>query len=65
MIESGDFFDAFIAALAARAVHLGRYNKPTGAQLEMARGSLETTHGIAEVIEILLKNRTQKLASLG
>jgi hypothetical protein len=37
MIESVDFFDAVIAALAARAEHLGHYNKPTGAQLEMAR----------------------------
>jgi hypothetical protein len=37
MIESADCFDAMIAALAARAVYLGHYNKPTGAQLEMAK----------------------------
>jgi hypothetical protein len=37
MIESADCFDAMIAALAARAVYLGHYNKPTRAQLEMAK----------------------------
>ena len=29
MIESGDAFDAVIAALAARAIHQGNYHKPT------------------------------------
>jgi predicted nuclease with RNAse H fold len=37
MIESADCFDAVIASLAARAVYLGDYNKPTSAQIEMAR----------------------------
>ena len=37
MIESADCFDAVIAALAARAVYLGKYNKPKVAQLEMAK----------------------------
>ena len=37
MIESADCFDAVIAALAARAVYLGDYNKPTNEQLESAR----------------------------
>jgi predicted nuclease with RNAse H fold len=37
MIESADCFDAVIAALAARAVYLGNYSKPTREQLESAR----------------------------
>jgi hypothetical protein len=37
MIESADCFDSVIAALAARAVYLGNYNKPTKEQLESAR----------------------------
>jgi hypothetical protein len=37
MTVSVDFFHSVIAALAARAAHLGHYNKPTGAQMEMAR----------------------------
>ena len=37
MIESADCFDAVIAALAARVVYLGKYNKPTSEQLERAR----------------------------
>jgi hypothetical protein len=37
MIESADCFDAVIASLAARAVYLGNYNKPTNEQLESAR----------------------------
>jgi predicted nuclease with RNAse H fold len=37
MIESTDCFDAVIAALAARAVYQGHYNKPTAEQLECAR----------------------------
>lgn len=37
MIESADCFDAVIAALAARAVHQGNYNKPTAEQLQSAR----------------------------
>jgi predicted nuclease with RNAse H fold len=37
MIQSADCFDAVIAALAARAVYLGHYNKPTSAQIESAR----------------------------
>ena len=37
MIESADCFDAVIAALAARAVYQGNYNKPTSEQLESAR----------------------------
>ena len=37
MIESADCFDAMIAALAARAVYLGHYKKPTRGQLEMAK----------------------------
>jgi predicted nuclease with RNAse H fold len=37
MIESADCFDAVIAALAARAVYLGSYNKPTSTQLEQAK----------------------------
>jgi hypothetical protein len=37
MIESADCFDAVIAALAARAVYHGDYNKPTKEQLESAR----------------------------
>jgi predicted nuclease with RNAse H fold len=37
MIESADCFDAVIAALAARAVYQGNYNKPTEEQLESAR----------------------------
>jgi predicted nuclease with RNAse H fold len=32
MIESADAFDAVIAALAARAIHQGQYNKPTADQ---------------------------------
>jgi predicted nuclease with RNAse H fold len=36
MIESADCFDAVIAALAARAVYLGHYNKPTKEQIESA-----------------------------
>jgi hypothetical protein len=37
MIESADCFDAVIAALSARAVYQGDYNKPTKEQLESAR----------------------------
>jgi hypothetical protein len=37
IIESADCFDAVIAALAARAVYLGNYSKPTSEQLESAR----------------------------
>ena len=37
MIELADRFDAVIAALAARAVYLGKYNKPPSEQLESAR----------------------------
>jgi hypothetical protein len=37
MIESADCFDAVIAALAARAVYQGNYNKPTKEQLESAK----------------------------
>lgn len=37
MIESADCFDAVIAALAARAVYQGNYNKPTAEQLKSAR----------------------------
>ena len=36
MIESGDAFDAVIAALAARAIHQGQYNKPTADQHKRA-----------------------------
>lgn len=36
MIESSDSFDAVIAALAARAVYLGGYTKPTKDQQEAA-----------------------------
>ncbi len=37
MIQSADCFDAVIAALAARAVHQGNYNKPASEQLESAK----------------------------
>ena len=37
MVESADCFDAVIAVLAARAVYLGKYNKPTNEQLEAAK----------------------------
>lgn len=37
MIESADCFDAVVAALAARAVYQGDYNKPSSAQLEVAK----------------------------
>jgi len=37
MIESADCFDAVVAALAARAGYQGDYNKPTSAQLEVAK----------------------------
>jgi hypothetical protein len=37
MTKSADCFDAVIAALAARAVYRGHYNKPTRVQLEMAK----------------------------
>lgn len=37
MIELADCFDAVIAALAARAVYQGNYNKPTAEQLDSAR----------------------------
>jgi predicted nuclease with RNAse H fold len=37
MIESADCFDAVIAALAAIAVYLGNYNKPTAEQLGSAK----------------------------
>jgi predicted nuclease with RNAse H fold len=39
MIESADAFDAVIAALAARAIHLGDYHKPTTDQ--QARALIE------------------------
>jgi predicted nuclease with RNAse H fold len=37
MIESADCFDAVIAALAARAVYQGNYNKPKAEQLDSAK----------------------------
>lgn len=37
MMASADCFDAVIAALAARAVYLGHYNRPTSAQIESAK----------------------------
>ena len=37
MTVSVDFFHSVIAALAARAAHLGHYNKPTKEQVESAR----------------------------
>lgn len=37
MVESADCFDAVIAALSARAVFQGNYNKPTSEQLESAK----------------------------
>jgi predicted nuclease with RNAse H fold len=53
MIESGDAFDAVIAALAARAIQQGRYNKPTAEQ--QARALVEgwiclPDRGIASLI---------------